>query len=101
MRLIIFEEQKGKRYFDASTPESLDKACRFVLKERLEMGLYDSITPEKEKLKKDVQNLLSRKSNMVDKKYQNEIVPESFLLLLEFASMGHQGVQLESIDKAS
>ena len=101
MRLIIFEEKKGKRYFDASTLESLDKACRYVLKQRFEMGLYDSTTPEKEKLKGEVENLLSRKSNMIENKYQNETVPESFLLLLEFASMGHQGVQLENIVKSS
>lgn len=40
-KILIIHEKRGDRYFDASTPELLNKAAFDVLKERLEAGWYD------------------------------------------------------------
>lgn len=45
MKIIIFKEKHGNRYFDASTPQALDNACRKILKERLKYGWYNVQQP--------------------------------------------------------
>lgn len=130
MRLIIFEEKNAKRYFDASTPGRLDQACRFILQERLNAGMYDvgdfPVLPENlkeknnpdsekkeeykkhldfyhknKKLKSCVENLLKRKSELVERQITKEILPESFLLLLEYSSREQHAVYLENIKPLS
>lgn len=133
MRLIIFQERKGNRYFDASTLGRLDQACRFILQERLNAGMYDvgdfptppenvsdevlnSLSEEEKmqdckkheeykklldsyyrfkKLKGSVEELLSRKSELVESKSLKETVPESLPLLLEYSSRDGHSVYLE------
>lgn len=41
MKVIAFHEKYGNRYYDASTPELLDKACQEILCERFDEGYYD------------------------------------------------------------
>lgn len=133
MRLVIFQERKGNRYFDASTLGRLDQACRFILQERLSAGMYDvgdfptppenvsdeilnSLSEEEKiqdskkheeykklldsyykfkKLKGSIEELLSRKSELVENKSLKETVPESFQLLLECSSRDGHSVYLE------
>lgn len=40
-RILIVHEKHGIRYFDTSTDELLDKACKHILKERLDNGYYN------------------------------------------------------------
>jgi hypothetical protein len=139
MRLIIFQERKGNRYFDASTLGRLDQACRFILQERLNAGMYDvgdfptppenvsdevlnSLSEEGrmqdgkkheeykklldsyyrfKKLKGSIEELLSRKSELVESKSLKETVPESLPLLLEYSSREQHAVYLENIKPLS
>ena len=39
-RILVADEKHGTRYFDASTFELLDAACRKLLKQRLDEGWY-------------------------------------------------------------
>ena len=41
MKILIAHEKHGNRYYDASTPENLGRACLQILKERQEDGYYD------------------------------------------------------------
>ena len=49
-QILIFHEKHGDRYFDASTKEAIDAACRKILKERLTNGYgwYDVYEPSYE-----------------------------------------------------
>lgn len=47
MKILIFKEKHGNRYFDASTVEAIDKACKKILRERLNEGWYEPYNPGK------------------------------------------------------
>jgi hypothetical protein len=65
-RIIIFKEKHGDRYFDASTPELLHKACLKIFKERLAEGWYEGYAyPELQKPTMTIQESLTH-----DKKIQ-------------------------------
>ena len=40
-KILVVKEKHGELYYDASTNELLDKACKEILKARLEQGYYD------------------------------------------------------------
>lgn len=44
MKIIIFHEKHGNRYFDASTPDKINAVCHKIVLERINAEWYD-LTP--------------------------------------------------------
>lgn len=69
MRIIIFKEKHGDRYFDASTEWHLDAACATIIKERYEDGLYGPPRSAESYLSKQDREILESRKQIPDEAF--------------------------------
>lgn len=90
MQILVIKERHGTSYFQASTPEELDKSCKKILGEKLSGGYYDSDVD----FKKSVEDIINSAMIFCGKKRK---IIRSYELLISRENYEYESVTLEEV----